>query len=325
MSLRQLQPILLFLLFFSFSALAHAQVYGESLDVKITPPNPGPGAHVTVTVQDVVDHLEKKQITWSLNGKVVKQGIGVQSFQFDLGPLGSVSALTISTDVLTKTIRIRPTDIDVIWESDGYAPPFYKGKVMRVSQGNVRIVAIPNFINTQDQLVDRNKMTYTWRNSGVLNAGASGYGKNLVTYPGSTISRELTISVDAASLDGVYKGSKEVAVGIYDPSIFLYEDHPLYGIQYNRALNSSQYTLKNKELRVAAIPLSFSTKSRDDSKLQYSWVINGNSSTDPNFKSAVVLRQEGNSTGLSDISLELDNKTEFIQSAIAGFRVKFAQ
>jgi hypothetical protein len=188
MTFRQLQPIFISLLFFGFSLTAQAQVYGESLDLTITPPNPGPGAHITLTVKDVVDNLDKKQVTWSLNGKVVKQGIGAKKFEFDLGELGSVSSVTVRTDVLSKTIKIRPTDIDIIWETDGYAPPFYKGKVMRVSQGSLRLVAIPNFINSEDQLIDRNKMVYTWRNSDILNAAGSGYGKNSLTYPGSLIS-----------------------------------------------------------------------------------------------------------------------------------------
>lgn len=320
-----LRSLFISLLFFGFSLTAQAQVYGESLDLTITPPNPGPGAHITLTVKDVVDNLDKKQVTWSLNGKVVKQGIGAKKFEFDLGELGSVSSVTVRTDVLSKTIKIRPTDIDIIWETDGYAPPFYKGKVMRVSQGSLRLVAIPNFINSEDQLIDRNKMVYTWRNSDILNAAGSGYGKNSLTYPGSLISRALKMGVEAATIDGVYKGGKEITVDTYEPSIFLYEDHPLYGVQYNRALNSSEFALKNKELRVAAVPLHFSTQDKNDSKLKYSWIINGNPSTDPKFKDMVVLRQEGDKTGISNVSVQLDNKKEFIQSAIAGFRVKFGQ
>lgn len=318
-----LKLLLICTLFFSFSFGVNAQVYGQALDVTYTPLNPAPGAHIIVNVKDVVGDLDKKQITWSLNGKVEKRGVGEKKFEFDLGPLGSVSSVTVSTDVLTKTIQIRPTEVDVVWESDGYVPPFYKGKSLRAYQGNVRIVAMPNFINSQGELVDRNKVVYNWKNGGVLNAAASGYGKSSVSYPSSVIPKALRISVEASSVDGSFKGGKEISIENVEPSILFYEDHPLYGVRYNNALNTTIFEMKNKEFRVTAFPLFFSSENKSDSKLKYSWSINGNPVFDQQFKDSVVLRQDANTPGQSSVSLQLDNSNEILQSYRSVFGVKF--
>lgn len=322
-----LQLSLISLIFFSFSLSANAQVYGQALDVTFTPVNPGPGDRISVTVKDVVGNLDEKEIIWTLNGKIEKRGIGEKNFEFDLGPLGSVSTVKVTTNVLSKTIQIRPTEVDIIWESDGYAPPFYKGKVLRVYQSGLRLVAIPNFISSAGDLIDRTRLVYNWRNSGVLNAPGSGYAKSLLIYPGSTITRPLKMAVEVSSIDGTHKGGEEIVVEATEPLVFLYEDHPLYGTQYNKSLNDAVLELQDREVRVAAVPLYFSTANKADEKLKYSWNINGFAALNKSFRDSVVLRREGDlsaqTSNQSNVRLQLDNQEEFMQSYIANFRVKF--
>jgi len=305
------------------SLQANAQSFGETLDVTFTPQSPSVGEKVSMTVKNVVKDLNRIQITWSLDGKIVKQGIGEKNFEFNLGSMGSVSSVTVSAGGLSKNVQIRPTDIDLVWETDGYAPPFYKGKTLRVFQGNVRLVAIPHFITPGGSALDRKKLVYTWRNGGILNPSGSGYGKNYLIYSGSIISHPLNIKVEVSSLDGDYKGSKGISVQEIEPKILLYEDHPLYGTLYNNALNDKEFVLNDKEVRATAMPYFFSTQNINASKLKYSWSINGARSNNPSFKNSVVFRQEGSVAGASNVSLSLENSEEFMQASRAAFNIKF--
>lgn len=350
--------IFLFLLAFSFLAFslpsssqvfslktfipqAYAQSFGETLDLTMSPQNPAPGERVSLSVKNVAVDLDKQQITWSLNGKVAKQGIGEKSFEFGLGAAGSVSSVTVSAGGLSKNIVIRPADVDLIWETDGYVPPFYKGKTLRPFQGNVRLVAVPHFVTSGGAELDPKKLTYTWRNNGVLNASGSGYGRNFINYSGSIISRPLRIEVAVSSADDNYKASREVVVEETAPQVFLYEDHPLYGILYNRALGAPstlgygyggsggsggiEFPLETKELKISTAPYFFSPKNKNDSRLKYSWGLNGAKLNNPNFRESATFRQEGIGTGSFKISLSVENTKEFLQNSSAAFNLRFGE
>lgn len=315
--------LLVFSLFFLMSSIANAQSFGETLDVNVSPANPGPNTRVYMSVRNVSQNLDTLQITWSLDGRVAKQGTGVKDFEFTTGALGSVSSVTVSAGGISKNVQVRPTEVDLVWETDGYVPPFYKGKALRVFQGNLRLVAIPHFVNSQGVSLNPNSLIYSWRNSGVLNAEASGYGKNSLAFSGSVISRPLTIEVTVSTPDNSYRGSKQITIEETAPMILLYEDHPLYGVMYNNAINNKEFSLRNTELKVTAAPYFFSAQNKDAEKLTYSWSVNGSNTQSSLFKESVVLRREGTASGLSNISLQLDNKNEFLQFATAAFRVKF--
>ncbi len=313
-----------FLLFFlTFSAQVGAQTFGETLDLTVSPKNPTPFGHVYMSVKSVVQDLNTKEVTWYLNGKVARRGIGEKSFEFDLGGLGSVSSVGVSAGGLSKNIDIRPTDVDLVWESDGFTPPFYKGKGLRAFQGNLRVIAIPHFITPQGTTLNPKDLIYSWYNGNILNASASGYGKNSLTYAGSVISRPLNIEVRVSSRDGSYQGGKEIIVEETTPALLIYEDHPLYGVLYNNALGGKEFSLKDREVKITAVPYFFSTKNKGDAKLKYSWSINGSLREGSNFKDSVIFRQEGNVAGLSSVSLLVENKQEFLQASRAAFGIRF--
>lgn len=318
---------LLFFIFFPPFFSAEAQSFGETLEVSVSPQYPSVGERVFFTAKSVARDLNTTQITWSLDGRVAKQGIGEKNFDFTVGKLGSVYSLTVSAGGLSKNIVIRPTEVDLIWETDSYTPPFYKGKALRPFQGNVRFVAIPHFVSSGGVALDAKKLVYTWRNSGVLNPSASGFGRNSLSYSGALISRPLRIEVEVSSQDGGYRGRRVSLVEEVGPSVLLYEDHPLYGTLFGRALAGSdtiELPAGERELKISAVPYFFSAD-RAESKLKYSWSVNGVPLGDIDLKDSATFRQEGSAAGISRIFLSVENSEEFTQNSSSVFNLRFGE
>src|SRR5688572_30440249 len=121
------------LCFFLSSGLTYAQSLGDlpgsdPLIVKISPENPRPGQRVTVSIESYAIDLERSTIVWALDGIEAQRGSAMKSYMFTAGKAGSeqrvtVSVTTVNSTTLTKTVYIRPNDVEIIWQSRSYTPP----------------------------------------------------------------------------------------------------------------------------------------------------------------------------------------------------------
>ena len=84
----------------------------------------------------------------------------------------------------------------------------------------------------------------------------------------------------------------------------MYKNNPLYGIMYEKALNTS-IELTDKELTLTAVPYFFSTKSKNGAFVGFSWAMNGQAIS--GNSDTQTFRVPEDTTGASTVSLKVEN------------------
>lgn len=302
-----------------------AKLLLQNLDVKVSPENPGPSETIRVNIESYLADLDKATLTWVLDGKTVQRGTGKRSFSFTNGPSGKTTRLSIhittqNGETITKELSWNPVGLTVLWEADTYTPPFYRGKALLSSQANVRAIAIPDNTGGTNALSAGN-FAYVWQKDGTNVSSASGYGKNLFTFPAPKPYGKTSVSVLASSVDGQTSTEKQINLPVTQPFILFYEDTPLLGVWYNRPIGSN-FTLTKRELSVSAEPFFFSKEDSDTSTLKYNWSVNG--AATKNSGRTITLRNDTGAQGISLVSLATSGIKKVFQSATQSINVSMA-
>ncbi len=102
-----------------------------------------------------------------------------------------------------------------------------------------------------------------------------------------------------------------------------YEDSPLIGVLYNRAVDDT-FVVREKEVSFLAVPYFFGTRDKNVG-INYQWMINGQEPAPPLNGSRATFRQEGDETGVSGISISASHAQKFMQSAKGDFVLRFGE
>jgi len=300
----------------------------NSISIGMSPAHPGPGDTVTLTAESSVFDLPQSSIVWNVNGKVVAQGVGATSVSTTVGGLGSLTSVTVDASAADGTsaeasAQIVPTEVDLLYDSDSYAPPFYRGKSLPSAGSNLYLQALPHFVSPNGSSPAASSLTYTWKKNGQVMGTVSGRGKSAIVIPAPVLYETDIMSVDVASSDGSLSGETSITVAAADPTVMLYEDHPLFGVLYGNALSASTF-LPDSEMTFAAIPYFASVRTPSDPLLQYAWRVNGSSiATDPAKPNELTLQASpSNDTAL--IQLALTHATNFFLDASGSWNVSFS-
>ncbi len=301
-----------------------ANAISEYLDLKTNPSNPGPKEMVQVTIESYLSDLNKATISWSVNGKLVKRGIGEKSFSFQNGDSGkttriNVLILTNDGSSLDRELLFSPIGVTILWEADTYTPPFYKGKALMSPQARVRAIVIPDIANTRNALSAGN-LVYVWKKDGYAVSEASGYGKNSFSFSGPKPYGETKVKVQVSSLDNAVNSEMRIALPLTDSFILFYEDHPLLGTLYGRNL-STGLPLRKKEFSVKAAPFFFSNEVDEAPTLVYNWSLNGKKVT--NQGRIITLRNETGEKVGSSLTLAMYGIKQTFQSASRSLTINF--
>lgn len=293
-----------------------------SLDIKITPQNPGPLEAINITVESYISDLDKAKFVWSLNGKVVSKGIGLRTFSFVNGPSGKTTRLHLSATtnngiVVEKDFSWNPIALTILWEAQTYTPPFYRGKALITSQATVRAIAIPDNTSGQNAL-GSGGLAYVWQKDRATIAGASGYGKNSFAFLAPKPFGKTAVSVLASSVDNSVSSENKVALSFTRPFVLFYEKDPLLGVLYNHPINSS-FDLTKTEFSISAEPYFFSNDESDESTINYNWSINGKSAQ--NNDRVITLRNNTGGEGDSLVSLAVNSVKKIFQDATQSVNV----
>lgn len=210
----------------------------NSLLITSNPVNPRPSEMVTLTLSGIPG-LETSNIIWTANNRTIDSGIGKTTIEIsapNTGELGVINASVSSVNTQTSTsIILAPGSLDLIWEStDGYVPPFYKGKILPTQGSNIKFVAVPSSSTP-------NNLTYTWSKGTTILGSLSGLNKNIISIKNSDFSNSENISVSANNQS--FSGAANASVLIQQPSLVLYEDIDGF-INYNNAYIDEIYTNK---------------------------------------------------------------------------------
>ncbi len=288
------------------------------ITIKTTPEYPGPNETIKAVVTGYLSDLNRATIIWSINGKIVDQGVGKKTFSFQNGESGKTTTLTavINTSdgiYIKKELFFKPMGTTILWEADTYTPPFYKGKPLLSPEARVRVVVFP------DTGVPSN-FIYEWSKNTTAITSASGYGKNSFSFKGPIPFGEAGVRVHVSSFDKTQQSTKKISLVLSQPFILFYEKHPLLGVWYNRPVDTN-FTTTKKELSLNAEPYFFSNETSEIPTLVYNWSLNGRGAN--NSGRTITLRNEQGGKNASSIALSMRGLAQTFQSASRSITINF--
>lgn len=316
--------------FFSYTNVAHAQfneIGKTQISLETVPITPGPNEQVAAILDSYGTDLNLATITWYLNGKKMLSGKGQKGFSFRTGLSNTTTVVeafivTSTGEEVTKTYQIKPSTVDLIWQNDSYVPPFYKGKALYSYQNKITFVAVPHILNSSGKEINPNSLTYKWTKNGTVLGDFSGYGKNTYTMISSIIARPITMEVEVTSSNNDVAQSS-ISVVPVDPVIMLYEKSPLYGFMFDKALIGDVTFNNLKEIEITSVPFFFGSTYAKNSSLPYKWNINYTRIDNDTSKTSRIFRPKEGTSGMSNISVSIDNTDEVLQSASGNFNIQF--
>jgi hypothetical protein len=289
----------------------------ENFDVEFSPEHPGSNTKVSAQVISYTFDVNRSTIAWILNGKVTGSG---KSFSFTTGELGSKTNLTVSiitpdNHALSKSFSFQSAEVDLLWETPGYTPPQYRGKVLPVSQSLIKVVAVPQGIKTA-----ASRLIYEWKHNGKNLPVSSGLAKSVFTFYGGETGEE-SIEVHVSTSDESAVAVNSVLIKINKPKILFYENLPFEGPQYQKELGGS-FTLAKNELALRAEPYFFSKRALQ--KFSYEWQINNKQiekGQKPNLINLAL--PEGTIKGISLVKLSMSNPLNILEMAEKELQINF--
>lgn len=313
----------LFLLSICFiPAFSYAQTTGgiDSIELRLTPENPAPNESISLRVEGYLSDLNKATISWIVDGKQISSGIGQTSFKTTAPSNGKKSTIvaiikTFEGKDVRKGVVVQPGDVSIAWETTGYIPPLFRGKSLAAYQTNIRFVAMPELYKNGTRL-DPETLVYTWKRGSTVLGSNSGYGKQSLTLQGGVVPEALDVSVTVQSRDGLVNGKASLSLDFQNPDLEFYEEDPLYGVLYNKAIVKEQ-PLLNKEMKIVAVPYYY------DNPREYTWSVNNVPQASLDGQSSIILRNGGSAGGRSVIGAQLRNAVNILQAAQGSFTVYF--
>ena len=322
---------ILFFCFLGFFAVADAQLSAlpqTEIIATITPENPKANELVYVALTSYGTNINTAKITWATDGKVQKSGIGEKSFTFKAGALNTSTMLEITIETqegetIEKTLNIKPVLVDLIWESDGVTPPFYRGKSLFSHQNKLTFIALPHIAPSGGAEISAKNLVYKWKKNGSVVDSASGFGKNTYTFVSSLISRPVKVEVEVTTTDSSGFGYASSDMAPIEPLVILYKKDPIYGLELQKILQNTLSLTDSKEIMVVGVPLFFNKTNFDRNELTYKWSINGITIENESYQSTQVFRQKEGVAGTSRIGLSIENPSKILQYSTTAFNLMF--
>ncbi len=297
---------------------------GEDFTIEISPENPGPNEKVSAEIVSYSFDVNRSSIAWILDGTAKLSGRGEKKFSFSTGNSGSKTTLRASIVTekgisLEKILTFRPAGLEILWEAGTFTPPFYKGKALLSPESTIKITAFPEFIYNGEKISPAN-LIYDWEINSKKKTDMSGYGKRTISYKLSSFSREEDIKVTVSSYSKTIVAEKRIKIVATSPKIVFYQENPLEGAQYNKALEKEN-DLFGGEISVRAEPYFFSNSNLN--QLSYQWKMNGNLMEAGGGKNAVDFRAGEGISGSALIDLVIQNPISILQTASSNFKINF--
>jgi hypothetical protein len=272
---------------------------GSSFAISSSPQYPAPGSTATLSFLSSALELSRATISVSANGKKIYQG-SVQSVPVTLGKAGSVTTITATVvsegTNYNQTLTIQPQDVALVVEPISSAPVLYPGKPRVPLGGSARIVAMANLRSSGGKLFDPATLSYAWTIDGTQIANSSGIGKRAIMVAAPLQYRSRTVSVTVMSADGNLVGGASLSLIPFEPSVRIYENDPLLGVRFERAL-SGNFAITGSESALYAAPFSLPTN-KGTPRIQ--WFLNGAAAQ---TGSSITLRPAGSGQGNASLSL----------------------
>jgi len=296
----------------------------EDFSIILSPQNPGANTMVSARISSYHFDVDRSEITWEIDKKIVLKGVGEKNFRFTTPDINKTMRLTvyILTDKGTaaeKTLFFSGNDIDFLWEALTSTPIGYKAKALPVIQSKIKITAIPYLSSLEGKIIPSSELVYEWFLKNKKNISASGTGKNFFIIQLKDFDDcPITLRVSNFDKTIVFEKGIILSANMAEPKILFYETRPLEGPQYNKALQKIQ--LENNEIAVRAEPYFFSIDNLK--QLSYEWLMNREKIFSDELPNTLSLRTPEGS-GTSIIDLTITNPVNFMQSAKNSLEISF--
>jgi hypothetical protein len=319
--------LVIFVCSISLAQTTSAQVFNpleNALRIVVDPAYPVPNTPVRISVQSSAIDLAESTILWTVGTTTVAEGVGITSIRPLAGPVGSNRLVTVevsSAEGSTRAqTRLATTEIDLLWESDSYTPPFYRGRTLAGTQSQIRMQAIPRFRLPDGTYIAEKDIVYDWYRNDTLVVNASGRGKSTAILKGPSPYGADTVTVRARS--GTLVGEARVRIPAQDTPLSLYENHPLFGILYHRALEGGVSTLETEQV-VTAVPYFANIDSPSNNALSYEWVVNGTPVQSSAAEPETLTISVENYTGPARIELTVTSAADIVMRAARSWEMQF--
>lgn len=217
-----------------------------------------------------------------------------------------------------------PGTVDMIIEPMSYTPAFYKGRSLFINQGTARIIAIPN-ITVNGKRLDVKNLTFKWTKDDIVLSTDTITGNNVITINGSVPIRDINIDVQALDSSGNVLAQNSRTLSTNDPKVLFYENSPLYGVLFNRAISANYSLGGREELNIIAKPYFFDVSTQDSDDLDYKWSVNGNPVVLSGPKNEFLLKRTASGAGSASVSLDVSNLVRIFQFTNSSFNLTFGQ
>lgn len=232
---------------------------GTPFSMTTSPQYPAPGGTVMLSFLSSSLDLANASVRVSANGKTLYDG-SVRAVAVPLGRAGSVTTVSATVDAggstYTQTLSLQPEDVVLVAEPVASAPALYPGKPGVPIGGTVRVVAVANLRSASGAALSPAALSYAWTVDDTRIADASGIGKSAIMVASPLQFRARTVSVAVTSADGSLSGGASLTLSPVDPVVRIYENDPLLGVRFERAL-SGTYNIANAESSLFAASYSF--------------------------------------------------------------------
>lgn len=243
--------------------------------IGLSNPTPAPREFLEAAITDANFDITRANIKWTLNGKILSEGKNNDKISFAVGDIGNESKLTA---VITspqgfnavKTVILNPSDLDLLWSAETYAPYFYKGKPLATAASKVIVSAIPNIVLANKKTDSRN-LYFKW----FLNDDLSedGLGKDSFAFnTGVFDNQNNAVKVVISNEKGNIIQNKTIIIPTREAQINFYEYDDVYNEKHNKALSNFEI-IAGDSARFVAEP--YFAPSLNPDSLRYLWTLNG--------------------------------------------------
>jgi len=330
------KTIQIFLIAIAFVSIANVVFAQEavsnsisSIDLSISPSSPRAGDSVVLTLSSNLLDLDSAKIVWYIDG-IARKDTTSKSITIKAkndGQKTTIRVVVETSDGIIKetSTEISPTGVDLVIEPMSYTLPFYKGKPLFIKQGTVKIVAIPD-VRINGVKISSKDLNFKWTKGNNILGSNSGKGQDSIVVNSTIPVRDINIGVEISDSLGNVLAQNSKLIILNDPKILFFENNPLYGVLYNKAITGSYYLGTKEELTIVAKPFSFDFSKDVSGESSYAWYVNGSYVVPSGKTNELILRQTTtNLKGTASVSLDIKNINKINQYTNGGFNVEFGE
>lgn len=321
---------LFIILFFIFNILNFRVTFAQNIGVnsgvsiEMSPENPKVGESFEARLVSYSADLDRSNIVWTIDNKVLKAGFAVKNISGVLGQGSKFLIARVTTPdgreyVATAPLFERSTTM--VYEGlDSYVPDWYEGKKQVASGGTVRVLALPTIDDGNGNYLKKEDMVFNWFVNGEPLDDKSGAGKYFIDLVAAEeYGKTFEVKVTVKAVKSSFETSQTLNISVVDPDVLLYENNSIYG-ESHRAILGGMNILKNSTFEIFAEPFYFSVDSLKLNNIKYLWSINGASQLNNTFARAFKI---GDKSGASEISIAVKHLKNIMQEASRSITLSF--